>query len=91
MLQPPVAGLSSVEGLKLAQELLQPLIPHDIHDYILEGICKALDRKDVLAITPTGGGKTGYYYGYVLLLRVLQTMSPPCPLMKRSYLPILPR
>jgi hypothetical protein len=40
--------------------------------YILEGICKAIDGSHVLAVIKTGGGKTGYFYGYMLLLKALQ-------------------
>ena len=79
------AGLSTPEGLQLARQLLRPQLPHDIHDYVLEGICKAVDGTHVLAVTRTGGGKTGYFYGYLLLLRALQKMTPPCQLMKRTY------
>ena len=73
-------GLSNPEGMRLARKLLRPLLPHDIHhdDYILEGICKAVDGSHVLAVIKTGGGKTGYFYGYMLLLKALQTT--PCPL-----------
>ncbi|KAF8962189.1 P-loop containing nucleoside triphosphate hydrolase protein, partial [Flammula alnicola] len=73
------------EGLQLARELLRPQLPHDVHDYILEGICKAIDGSNVLAVTRTGSGKTGYFYGYMLLLRAIQTMSPPCALLKRKH------
>ena len=85
MVSLPGAGLSTPEGLLLARELLRPQLPHDIHDHILEGICKALDGLNVLAVMKTGGGKTGYFYGYILLLRALQQLSPPCSLLKRSY------
>ena len=44
MSQPPAAGLSSVEGLHLAQELLPPLLPHDVHDYILESVKVPMER-----------------------------------------------
>jgi hypothetical protein len=81
----PGAGLSTPEGLILARELLRPQLPHDIHDHILEGICKALDGFHVLAVIKTGGGKTGYFYGYILLLRALQQLSPPSSLLKRNY------
>ncbi|KAF8952740.1 hypothetical protein BDZ97DRAFT_1784057 [Flammula alnicola] len=37
------AGLNNPEGLQLARELLHPQIPHDVRDYVLEGICKAID------------------------------------------------
>jgi len=50
-------GLSNPEGLRLARELIRPQLPHDIHDYVLEGICKAVDGSHVLAVAPTGGGK----------------------------------
>ena len=53
----PGAGLSTPEGLLLAHELLCPQLPHDIHDHILEGICKALasDGLHVLAIMKMSG------------------------------------
>lgn len=87
MISLPGAGLSTPEGLLLARELLRPQLPHDIHDHILEGICKALDGFHVLAVMKTGAGKTGYFYGYILLLRALQQLSPPCSLLKRNYPP----
>ena len=85
MISLPGAGLSTPEGLLLARQLLRPQLPHDIHDHILEGICKALDGIHVLAIMKTGEGKTGYFYGYILLLRALQELSPHCSLLKTNY------
>ena len=85
MISLPGAGLSTPEGLLLARQLLHPQLPHDIHDHILEGICKALDGIHVLAIMKTGEGKTGYFYGYILLLRALQELSPHCSLLKTNY------
>ena len=85
MISLPGAGLSTPEGLLLARQLLRPQLPHDIHNHILEGICKALDSIHILAVMKTGEGKTGYFYGYILLLRALQQLSPPCSLLKRSY------
>ncbi|KAJ3483480.1 hypothetical protein NLJ89_g12060 [Agrocybe chaxingu] len=85
MVAPEPAGLSSPEGLQLARELLRPKLPHDIHDYILEGICKAIDGAHILCITKTGGGKTGYFYGYILLLKALEKMDPPCALLKSRH------
>lgn len=84
MAPPAGAGLSSPEGLQLARRLLRPLLPHDMHDYILEGICKAVDGSHVLAVLKTGGGKTSYFYGYILLLKALQAISP-CPLLKKPF------
>jgi len=78
-------GLSSVEGMKLARELLCPQLDHEIHDYVLEGVCQALDGKHILAVAPTSGGKTSYYYGYILLLKALQQVDPPSPFLKRTY------
>jgi len=78
-------GLSSPEGMKLARELLCPQLDHEVHDYVLEGVCKALDGKHVLAVAPTSGGKTSYYYGYILLLKALQQVDPPSPFLKRRY------
>ncbi|KAF8798687.1 P-loop containing nucleoside triphosphate hydrolase protein [Phlegmacium glaucopus] len=78
-------SLSNPEGLQLARELIRPQLPHDIHDYVLEGVCKAVDGIHVLAVAPTGGGKTGYFFGYILLLKALEKMSPPCAQLKRKF------
>ena len=64
----PGPGLSTPEGLRLARQLLRPQLLHDIHDHILQGICQAIDSEHVLSVTPTARGKTGYFYGYILLL-----------------------
>jgi hypothetical protein len=68
-------GLSNPDGQKLARELLRPFLTHDIHDYILEGICKAVDGVHVLLIVKTGGGKTGLFYGYIMLLKELSKLE----------------
>ena len=69
----------------MARRLLRPQLPHDIHDYILEGLCKAIDGIHVLSVLPTSAGKTGYFYGCILLLRALRQLSTPCPLLKKKY------
>ena len=78
-------GLSTPEGMRFAHKLLRPRLPHDIHDYILEGICKAIDGSHVLAVIKTGGGKTGYFYGYMLLLKALQVLPCPMSYLKRPH------
>ena len=78
-------GLSNSEGHTLAQwELLCSHLPHDVHDYILEAICKAVDGIHVLLMVKTGGGKTGLFYGYALLLQALRELETPCPFLKRT-------
>ena len=52
-------GLSNLEGHALACQLLCSHLPHDLHDYILEAICKAVDGIHVLLVVKMGGGKTG--------------------------------
>lgn len=81
----PGPGLSTPEGLRLARHLLRPQLPHDIHDFILEGLCKAIDGIHILSVLPTGAGKTGYFYGFILLLRALRKLSPPCSLLKKKF------
>ena len=52
-------SLSNPDGQKpqVARELLCPFLKtHDIHDYILEGICKAVDGVHILLVVKTGGG-----------------------------------
>jgi len=70
---------SSSEGYALCRSILRPLLPYDPHDYQLEGICNALDGVDVLAILPTGSGKTGFLSMFLLVVRALVNDPSLCP------------
>ncbi|KAI0713538.1 P-loop containing nucleoside triphosphate hydrolase protein, partial [Earliella scabrosa] len=91
---PSSAGFlfSSVEGYALVRGLLARHLSYTPHDYQLEGVCKVLDGSDLVAVLPTGAGKTGYFTFYLLLLLAiahdtsLQPLAPhvpqdPCVLM----------
>ncbi|KAJ7572431.1 P-loop containing nucleoside triphosphate hydrolase protein [Mycena floridula] len=78
-------GLSLPNGLQLARELLASCVPHPIHDYILEGVCKAIDGINLVSTVKTSGGKSGYFYCYLLLIQALTQLSTPCPLLLRKY------
>ncbi len=43
-------GLSTPQGHALLRQLVRPRLPHGLHDYILEGICKALDGLHVVSV-----------------------------------------
>ncbi|KAF9487210.1 hypothetical protein BDN71DRAFT_1437019 [Pleurotus eryngii] len=62
------------------RELLECLVPHKVHDYITEGICQALDGQHLLSVVRTGGGKTGYFYGFMLVLRALSRLPRTHPM-----------
>ncbi|KAJ3968380.1 P-loop containing nucleoside triphosphate hydrolase protein [Lentinula raphanica] len=47
--------------------------PFRPHDYVLEGIAALLDGLNLIAITPTGSGKTGYISFTALVVRELTT------------------
>ncbi len=61
-------------------ELLECLVPHKLHDYITEGIRQALDGQHLLSVVRTGGGKTGYFYGFMLVLRALSRLPRTHPM-----------
>jgi superfamily II DNA/RNA helicase len=67
----PEYTFSTPEGHSLACWVLRLQLPYDPHDAQLEGICKAIDGIDIMVLTPTGSGKTGYFTMYMLLLRSL--------------------
>jgi superfamily II DNA/RNA helicase len=66
-----VYQFSTTKGLRLARKVLRQLLPYDPHDDQLEGICKMIDGINLMALTRTGSGKTGYFIMYMLLLLVL--------------------
>jgi superfamily II DNA/RNA helicase len=54
---------SSQEGKTIVQNLITAAIPgFEAHNYQLEGVCKVLDNIDLVAVTPTGSGKTGFLF-----------------------------
>ena len=56
-------------GRALCKRILQKYLPYEPHDYILDGICPVMDGYDLLAITPTGSGKAGYFILLMLVVR----------------------
>ncbi|TCD64684.1 hypothetical protein EIP91_003798 [Steccherinum ochraceum] len=68
----PSAGLqySSQRGKELVREIIHKSL-YDPHDYQLEGVCKSLDGCDLLSLLATGGGKTGFFSMFMLVLHTL--------------------
>jgi ATP-dependent helicase YprA (DUF1998 family) len=59
----------SPEGFDLARKILLGALPHfEPHSYQMDGICKVLDGIDLVAVTPTGSGKTGYLFLTILIM-----------------------
>ena len=85
MPDPFESGLSNNDGHLLVRRLLRPHLLHDLYDYIIEGLCKAVDGVHVLLVVKTGGGKTGLFYGYILLLHALRDLGPSCPPLKQKF------
>jgi len=59
----------SVAGRSLCKRILEKYLPYEPHDYVLDGICPVMDGYDLLATTPTGSGKSGYYILLMLVVR----------------------
>lgn len=71
---------STPEGRDLCKKILAASPwPHEPHDYQLEGVCKSLDRVDLLAISPTGSGKSGYMVMFMLVYMAIARAPSLCP------------
>ncbi|KAH9943515.1 P-loop containing nucleoside triphosphate hydrolase protein [Amylocystis lapponica] len=70
---------NSPEGHVLCRKILAPHFPYSPHDYQLDGVCRALDGSDILAVTPTGSGKTGFLTMYMVVARELAQNPTLCP------------
>ncbi|KAF8905172.1 P-loop containing nucleoside triphosphate hydrolase protein, partial [Mucidula mucida] len=66
---------NSAEGEEFVRKVLKPLLPFDPHDYQIEGVCKLLDGWDLVAVTPTSSGKTGFFYMFLLVVLAI-TKTP---------------
>ena len=59
----------SSQGRQLCRKILAEYVLYDPHDYILDGICPVMDGFDLIAMAPTGSGKTGYLILLMLVVR----------------------
>ena len=62
----------SIEGRQLCKKILAKYVAYDPHDYVLDGICPVMDGFDLLATSPTGSGKIGYF---ILLMVVVREIA----------------
>lgn len=76
---------SSEEGRTLVRNIIDTCLRLEPHDYQLDGVCKALDGVHVLAIIRTGGGKTGFYLMYIIVILALLDDPTLC---RRAVLPV---
>jgi hypothetical protein len=65
-------------GRALCKRILEKYLPYEPHDYILDGVCPVMDGYDLLATTPTGWGKAGYF---ILLMLVVREIAADTTLM----------
>ncbi|KAF9475610.1 hypothetical protein BDN70DRAFT_935715 [Pholiota conissans] len=66
----------SPQGYALCRKILSTRLPFGPHDYQLDGITAVLDGVDMLAITATGSGKSGYIYMLMhVILAILESPS----------------
>lgn len=80
---------STPAGHELCRRIVLEQLGYSPHDYQLEGVCKALDGLDILAVTPTGSGKTGYLVMYFVVARAIVRnpmlcVSPPAVDLRRN-------
>ncbi|KAI0745744.1 P-loop containing nucleoside triphosphate hydrolase protein, partial [Earliella scabrosa] len=77
--KPSTYVFSCPEGRSLCRRLISAKLKFDPHDYQLDGVCKALDGSDLLAVTPTGSGKTGFLVMYLLVMHEIMRNPSLCP------------
>ncbi|KAJ7178226.1 hypothetical protein C8R46DRAFT_1076150 [Mycena filopes] len=70
-------------GFALARRILLEVLPtFEPHHYQIDGVCKVLDGVDLVAVTPTGSGKTGYLFLSILVMIALANTPSLCPAIK---------
>jgi superfamily II DNA or RNA helicase len=73
----------SPEGSILVHQILLTALPtFEPHIYQLEGVCKVLDKIDLVAVTPTGSGKTGFLFLTILVMIAIAANPSLCPSVK---------
>ncbi|KAJ6503469.1 P-loop containing nucleoside triphosphate hydrolase protein [Mycena vitilis] len=73
----------SQPGFDLVRKILLGLLPtFEPHHYQMDGICKVLDKVDLIAVTPTGSGKTAYLFLTILVMMAIAKTPSLCPAVK---------
>lgn len=73
----------SPSGFSLTRKILLSALPNfEPHHYQLDGICKVLDGIDLVAVTPTGSGKTGYLFLTILVMIAISKTPSLCRTVK---------
>ncbi|KAJ7089968.1 hypothetical protein C8R44DRAFT_892150 [Mycena epipterygia] len=73
----------SPEGFLLVGKILLDALPHfEPHSYQMDGMCKILDGVDLVAVTPTGSGKTGFLFLTILVMIAIAKNPSLCPTVK---------
>jgi ATP-dependent helicase YprA (DUF1998 family) len=71
---------STPEGFALVRKILLAALPtFEPHTYQMEGICKVLDKVDLVAVTPTGSGKTGFLFLSIIVMIAIAGNPSLCP------------
>ncbi|KAJ6624738.1 P-loop containing nucleoside triphosphate hydrolase protein [Mycena sp. CBHHK59/15] len=70
-------------GFELVRNILLGVLPSfEPHHYQMDGICKVLDGVDLVAVTPTGSGKTAYLFLTILVMMAISKTPLLCPAVK---------
>ncbi|KAK6988782.1 ATP-dependent DNA helicase Q1 [Favolaschia claudopus] len=73
----------SESGFNLVRNVLLGVLPNfEPHHYQMDGICKILDGVDLVAVTPTGSGKTAYLFLSILVMMAISKTPSLCPQIK---------
>ncbi|KAJ7694067.1 hypothetical protein B0H17DRAFT_1199320 [Mycena rosella] len=67
-------------GFTLVRSILLTTLPTFVpHNYQLDGICKVLDKTDLVAVTLTGSGKTGFLFLTIIMMIAIAANPSLCP------------
>jgi hypothetical protein len=91
MMAQPFKGSSLTDHSHCHQILKGTKLEYNLHDCQVECVCQNLDGINLLAIAPTGSGKTGYYAIYVLVVAVVENplLCPTSKFLKNPCLTVI--
>jgi hypothetical protein len=70
---------SSTEGQQLVRKILVDGLPFEPHNDQIAGVCKTLDGIDILIVSATGSGKTGYFFMVLIVIIAINNNPQLCP------------